>query len=56
MDETVQQIAHYLRGGKLTTRSQDTRAWAEYLDTVIQPQLAELATSKIKKEKGKATA
>lgn len=56
MDETVQQIAHYLRGGKVPTRSHDPREWADYLDTVIQPQLAELATSKIKKEKGKATA
>ena len=45
-DETLDQIIHFLRGGKVATRTQDSREWANHLDQVIKPQLEELAALK----------
>lgn len=51
MDETLEQIASYLRGMKAPMRSDDPRQWAEYLDTVVQPALQRLAAIEAKKPK-----
>ncbi len=54
MNETLQDIANYLRGHKIAARSDDPRQWATFLDQVIQPQLEELAKLKGEGKKGKA--
>jgi hypothetical protein len=43
MHDTLDQISRYLRGHKVPMRADDPRQWAEYLDTVVRPQLDELA-------------
>lgn len=52
-DDMLDQIAAYLRGQKVPTRSTDPRMFADHIDQVIRPQLQELAQLKAKKGKEK---
>jgi hypothetical protein len=49
--DILDELIRYLRGQKLQTRTDDPRAYAEYLEAQVIPQLHELAALKAKKGK-----